>query len=151
MGVQLFTRETAPDFRSRIEKISASTQPQWGSMDATKLMRHLSRSFEISLGEVEVKDESTWVSRNILWYLFFYVFTNWPQGIKAPEVFTPEPEGDFEKEKQILLESMERFLTALEREPERIALSPMMGPISLRNFARINGVHLNHHLRQFGV
>ena len=151
MGIQLFTRETAPIFVDRIEKIGPGTKPLWGSMDSTQLMRHLSRSFEISLGEVEVQDQSSWFSRNVLWYLFFYVFTTWPKGIKAPAVFTPEPEGDFEKEKQTLLDSIERFLTALEQEPERKEISPLMGPISLRDFSRIHGVHLAHHLRQFGA
>lgn len=151
MGVQLFTNETAPAFGERIERIGPGTKPLWGSMDATQLMRHLSRSFEISLGEVEVQDQSTWFSRNILWYLFFYAFTTWPKGIKAPEVFTPAPVGDFEKEKQTLLDSMKRFLIALEHEPGRKEISPFMGPTSLRDFSRIHGVHLAHHLRQFGV
>lgn len=151
MSVLLLTRETVPAFKVRIEKIGPDTKPLWGSMDATQLMRHLSRSFEVSLGEVEFKDESTWFSRNVLWYLFFYVFTTWPKGIKAPAVFTPEPEGDFEQEKKNLLESMERFLTALEREPARKEISPLMGPLTLKDFARIHGVHTAHHLRQFGV
>lgn len=151
MPVILLTRDTQPQFASRLTAIKPDTKPRWGQMDATKLMRHLSRSFEISLNEVEAEDQSNWFSRHIVKYLVFHLFTNWPKGLKAPEVFTPEPTENFEKERQSALDAVERFLSIADKEPDRLGLSPFLGPQPMTYWRRIHGVHLCHHLRQFGV
>jgi hypothetical protein len=145
------TRDTRQEFVSRLAAIRADTKPKWGQMDATRLMRHLSRSIEISLNEVEAQDMSNWFTRHIVKYLVFHLFTKWPKGLKAPEVFTPEPSENFEKERQTALEAIERFLSIADSEPTRMGLSPFLGPQPMTYWRRIHGVHFRHHFRQFGV
>jgi hypothetical protein len=151
MPAVLLTSQTCPGFKDRLNAIRSDTKPHWGKMDANQLMGHLRRSFEISLNEVEVEDMSNWFSRHVVKFLVFHFFTKWPKGLKAPDVFFPKTEEGFEKEKQSLFAAMQRFMDAVERDPNRMGLSPFVGPQPLEYWRRIHGVHLSHHLRQFGV
>lgn len=152
MPVVLLTRESLPRYRERIARITADTPRQWGTMDARRMMAHLTRSIELSLGEQKAPDNSTLLSRTLLRWLFFHVLTNWPKGkIKAPEYFSPEPEGDFAAEQARLLEALERFVAAAEAQPQRREVSELLGPTTLATWRRVHGVHMDHHLRQFGA
>ncbi|MCG3197059.1 MAG: hypothetical protein GHCLOJNM_01542 [bacterium] len=151
MPVVFLNRKTQPQFVARISALRADSAPKWGSLSATKLMRHLTRSIEMSLGEVEVEDRSNWFSRHMVKRLVFHWFTRWPKGLKAPEIFTPEPSESFERERELLLDAIERFLVAAEKEPTRTGISPFLGPQPLEYWRRIHGVHFSHHMRQFGV
>lgn len=148
----LFTPETRDPFVDRLMKIEADTKPEWGKLDPTKLMRHLRFTLEASMGEVEMKDKSNFFKRHILRILFFHLFTTWPKGkIKAPDHFTPEPAESFEEERHALVKAMDRFLHLYKSSPEKKTVSELLGPITVQYWARVHGVHIAHHLRQFGV
>jgi len=120
-------------------------------MDLAKTFSHLCRSVEVSLGAVEVKDQSNFLSRTVLKWLVFQVLP-WPKGkIKAPSDSFVEDVGNTEQERQALLDALGRFVETAEREPERKATFFIFGPVPLRYWRRIHGKHLDHHLRQFGA
>ena len=145
-------RSTWQFFVDRVRAVRVDSQRQWGTMIAAKALRHLTFTFEMSLGMQKIDDPSIPVLRTALYYVFFCWFTNWPKGrIKGPAFITPEPAGDFDSEQQELLRRMEQYIEMLDREPERVTVNPGLGPISIRTWSRVHGVHLDHHLRQFGV
>lgn len=146
------SRETAADFVRRLEAIHSQHQRRWGTLDPAPLMRHLNHVVEVSLGEHTPERVFIPIPRIALWYLFFVWFTRWPEGkIKAPDSFCPEGEGELEEERARCIATLWRFVDALEKNPERRAFSPLLGSITLRRWARVHGVHLAHHLRQYGV
>lgn len=146
------TNATRDTFIARIEGIQDLSQRQWGKMEPDQLFRHLTYMFEMSLGEQEPKKIFMPMPHLVVWYLFFEWFTNWPKGkIDAPPAFFPEPEGDLHSERAACIAGLQRFLQALEDTPERTGFSPLLGHIPLRKWARVHGVHLDHHLRQYGV
>lgn len=143
---------TRDSFVVRIEGIENDAQRQWGTMAPEKLLRHLTFMFEISLGEREPEKIFMPMPHIVVWYLFFEWFTNWPKGkIEAPPAFFPEPEGAVDIERAACIAGLQRFVDALETTPERTGFSPLLGHIPLRKWARVHGVHLDHHLRQYGV
>lgn len=143
---------TAATFEERIGKIVDESQRQWGVMSPDKVLRHLTFMFELSLGEREAEKLFMPMPKAAMWYLFFEWFTNWPKGkFKAPATFFPEPGGDLEAERAACLAGLRRFVERLKSHPEQTGFSPLLGHIPLRKWARVHGVHMDHHLRQYGV
>lgn len=143
---------TAASFEARIGGIESESQRQWGTMSPEKLLRHLTFMFELSLGEREAEKIFIPMPRALTWLLFFEWFTNWPKGkIQAPPLFFPESEGDLEAERAACLAGLHRFVGQLNTHPEQMGFSPLLGNIALQKWARVHGVHLDHHLRQYGV
>lgn len=151
MGVTYLNRRNQRLFVLRLSAIRSDSQGLWGRMTPAAMAAHLRRTLEISLGEFPVKDRSIPGLRALLRWFVFHLRT-WPQGkLKAPEDWTPPPQGDFFAERALLIAAMERFVIAAERDPARTAVSPTFGPMPLSYWRRVHGKHFDHHLRQFGV
>lgn len=143
-------RETAAAYAGRFEALSPEAAPQWGTMSPVQMVAHLRRTVEISLGEHAVPDQSNVLTRTLGRWIAFHLMPRWPGGvIKAPAGYSAEPGGDLDAERWALRDAIDRFTDAAEREPNRTALSPLFGPMPLRYWRRVHGMHFEHHLRQF--
>ena len=112
MGATMLNRNNAAEFRTRLAQVSQDTVGRWGKLNQRGMLAHLQRSFEISLGEIPVPDNSNFFSRTVLRWLIFHVLP-WPKGkVKSPNIYTPEPEGDIDEIRGKVLNGMERFLDA---------------------------------------
>jgi hypothetical protein len=153
MAIPDLTSANREYFIERINRIQSADQRNWGALTPPRLMRHLTRCIEVSLGEGEpVEDKSIPVWRTIFRWLFFHVFTTWPGGkIKVPDDVTPETDATLEDERAQLIAIVDRFLDAVDQDPNRKSMSLAIGPVTLQYAAHIHGVHFNHHFRQYGV
>jgi hypothetical protein len=146
------TRETEADFTSRINALTADSERKFGKMSVEQMLKHLRNAFEVALGERELPDESKPVIRDLMYFLICHVMTTWPGGrIKAPDYWSPPADYEFEQERKELLDALHRFLDTLESAPDRIGKHPILGPLSMEKWSRLMGVHIHHHMRQFGV
>lgn len=147
---KVLDRGSLPHFVGCFEKIQPDDKPRFGSLTPAGLFTHLRILVEISLGERELDvDISNFITRSGLFFFLMIEVLPWPKGkIKAPDALTP-PAGDFGEEKRLFFESMERFVAALEKDPNRYTRSPLLGMTPLRKWARVHGKHLCHHLDQF--
>ncbi len=144
-------RKTLPRFIERVQLIKADTPRQWGKMDAARAVRHLIYTLELSLGIEKVENRVHPVVGALLYFAFNQVITTWPKGMKGPDYLTPLPKHDFASEKEQLVHLITQFVNELERNPTRIEVNPSLGAITLAKWSRAHGVHMDHHLRQFGV
>ncbi len=141
---------TLSDFERRVNAVGSTEERLWGTMSLARMLAHLRLTVEISLEEREAKNESRQWLTPILYVLMFRVFTNWPHGkIPTSTQFLDDSAEDVEVERTLLIESMRRFAKEAEANPARVTLEPLLGRISLRKWARVNGVHFDYHLRQF--
>jgi hypothetical protein len=146
------SRESLSAFTAPLEKLKADTPRKFGEMDPSRTLRHLRTALELSLGEGDAKDESIPVLRFIIRVVFFQLITRWPGGkFKAPDYWTPPAEHEFDEEKRLLCEALERFVVACEAQPDRKTISPLLGPIRLDFWSHVHAIHSNHHYRQFGL
>ena len=146
------TEDTAQDFIARVNAIESETQRQWGAMGPEKLLCHLTYVLRASLGEETAEAISSPIPKFLFWLLFFNWFTNWPQGkIEAPESFFPAEKGDLANAKLECIAAIQRFVDRLDSEPTQTGFSPLLGNIQLTKWARVHGVHMDHHFRPFGV
>lgn len=137
-------------YARRFERVTGDCQRHWGVLTPCAMLAHLRAAVEVSLGDLPVVDKSTLFGRTLGCALVFRVLP-WPKGkIKAPEVFFPQS-SDIEQEREKLNAAMLRFFASAEREPDRIGVHPIFGPLSLRYWQRVHGKHFDHHLTQFGA
>ena len=145
------TRETLPAFKERFGNLKPDSPRQFGKIDVAQMLHHLDLAVRVSLGEVQLKDESNIFARTLGPILVFYILP-WPKGkIKAPDSFTPPAELPFEDERHRLFGHMNAFIERAEREPRTTTPHPMFGSSTLRFWQRMHGKHMNYHLEQFGV
>ena len=143
---------TLGQYRTRAEALTKDTPRRFGTMDVTKMMRHMRNAFETALGETNLPDESVPFLRRVLYFGICHVITTWPGGVlKAPDYWSPPPDHEYDDERRLFFDAMGRFVEGAEREPEKVSAHPILGPMSMRRWQRLNGLHLHHHLRQFGV
>ncbi|MDP8242591.1 MAG: DUF1569 domain-containing protein [Candidatus Hinthialibacter antarcticus] len=139
------------EFQQRVRKLQPQDRAQWGSMTPAKMLAHLTFFFESALGKFDVKDESTFFSRNVILFLLLYVMPGFPKNVKAPEMITPEPDSDFEAERAKFERLAQAFIDLTNKEPNRVISHMFFGPMTLRTNSRLLGLHINHHFKQFNI
>ena len=144
--------ETLPAFRERIEKLAPDSERQFGTMSVVAMMRHMRNVMETALGETSYPKQLPKLIGKTLFFFSTQVFTNWPKGrIKAPGFWTPEPGEDFQEERDVWLASLEKFVEKVENEPKLVARNPFFGRLTMKQWSLMNGMHVDHHLKQFNV
>ena len=152
MKIYPLNRENLPIYEQRFQGLQPDSERFFGTMDTIQMLRHMRNFVEVSLGLVVVDDNSKLVWRHILYFLSVHVVTTWPGGrLKQPDFWTPPPEHDFDEERRLLIARLLQFVEKLESEPSTVAVCLDLGPMAMKRWSRVHGVHFNHHFRQFGV
>lgn len=136
----------------RLGRLQVDSPRLWGRMDAHSMVCHLGDQVRMILGHIEVPDRSTWFGRHVLKRLVLW-------GLPAPkEKVATFPELDqvagggtrpssFEEDRRAIHRLLDEFSAAGSDLPSH----GMMGPMSRGQWARMVYLHMDHHLRQFGV
>ncbi len=144
-------RSAVDELRERLGRIGPDSRPSFGRMRPEELMPHCRMLIELSLEEISHPDVNAPLSKTFL-FRWAVLALPWPKGkVKAPEGFLPAPEGEMDAEREKLIAAAGRFAEALERDPGRKTRSPLLGPLTLRDWGRLHAKHFEHHLRQFGA
>lgn len=147
----LLTRETAERFKAAVDRVAPDAKARWGTMDAPRMMAHLARSLDISMGRVDVPPMGNWLTRLPIFKRIVFEWMPWPKGkIKAPKEFFPDDPAAFAEEREKVKRAIDEFVAMAADAPGRIVPSAGFGPVELRYWAVINGRHLAWHLEQFG-
>jgi hypothetical protein len=130
----------------RFEHLSPDARPKWGTLDAPRMVTHVTDAVRSSLGEVELTPMSgplaVWPI-NVL--VMFYL--PWPKSAPtAPELLQRKP-ADWAAELDRLRGAVQRFV---ERDVDG-AWTPhaAFGSISGAQWGRLMYRHFDHHLTQF--
>jgi Protein of unknown function (DUF1569) len=135
----------------RLANVSPDTQPRWGTMSSHQMMCHLSDSLRAALSEKYVSRSTSLFKRTILKRLALWAPVSWPHGFKTRPEIDQQQGGttpvEFSSDLEDLRILFERFCT-LEGE---FAPHAMFGQMSKTERMRYAYLHIDHHLRQFGV
>ena len=143
---------TRDQFLGRLNSLTPESERRFGSLTVTQMIRHLYRTFEMTLEEVDVPDNGNLLTKTVGKWASIYLPIPIPPGkIKMPDIFTPEPEYDFEGEREALIGKLDQYLEVLEKEPNRTGLSILFGNMTMTEWSRLHGAHWHHHLKQFGA
>ena len=138
--------------RDRLNALRPDARARWGLMTCPQMICHLSDTLKMRLGEKPVVRVDNLFTRTIFKWLALYVPIPWPHGYPAPSELnqmsggTP-PQG-FDRDLQELKDLFQRYT---DEDPESTWNHPIFGTLSRADSLRYAYVHIDHHLRQFGV
>ena len=139
------------EIEERLSELRESTPRAWGKMTAHQMVCHLSDSFLIALGEKQASMASGWFQRSVMKWGALYFPAPWPKGVPTrPEIdqaagFGTAP-GEFSRDLAALRKVTDRFVQAREWKDH-----PIFGKMNAGEWMRWGYLHMDHHLRQFGL
>ena len=125
---------------------------RWGRLSAAEAVCHLADSFRVGLDERPASPADSVLTRTVVKLIGLYVPIRWPHGVPTRPEVDPQRRGtrpvDFAGDRATLAALLERFAA-----PEAVLAPrhPIFGPMSRGDWARWGYLHMDHHLRQFGL
>ena len=152
MNIQnIYSSTVAEQFTERINKLSPSTQNQWGKMNASQMMAHCNVSYDMAFNE-NYKKSSPFL-RFILKNLAKKGLVNENPLKKNSSTATEmviKGLKDFNEEKSKLISNVKN-LVAKGENYFHLKDHPGFGVMTKQEWNNFYYKHLDHHLTQFGV
>jgi hypothetical protein len=137
----------------RLKMVQPGSARQWGKMSAHQMVCHASDAYRMVLGRIEVSDGSGPLPKPVLKWIALYLPMRWPTGISTvPEVdqaIAGTSPTDFAADVAELEALM--MVVATRGSAAVWPTHPFFGRMSEADWLRWGYLHLDHHLRQFGV
>jgi hypothetical protein len=140
------------EIKERVGRVQADSQRRWGKMSAHQMVCHLSDSFRGVMGQKSLAPRPMF-GRGVIKWIALYAPFPWLHGVKTMPEMDQEIGGtqpaEFEADRRELLELFERFT----RQPRDFVWKPhpMFLELSEEEWMRWGYLHMDHHLRQFGM
>lgn len=137
----------------RIHLLTEQSLRQWGKMNPSEMLAHCADQIRLALGQKEPHEKPTFINRNIAKYIGLWLPRIPIKNLQGPVDMNPQLFGttpsDLATEKLNLL----NLLIQVRLLPKEAVLlpHPMFGKLSRKQWGRFMYVHIDHHLRQFGV
>ena len=133
-----------------IEKLKPETPGLWGTMDATEMLLHCTLADQFIL-----EDKSPYQRRTLKQWLItklcMYLLPKFPKNRKGPlrlQVKGKTNESEFEAKRKDFINTLLRFPS--HNQPFT-SVHPGMGYLTTEEWGTVAWMHMDHHLRQFGV
>jgi len=137
---------------ARLRRLAPDSPRQWGRMTPHQAVCHLSDSFRAIMGDKSASSIATPFSRTVIKWIALNAPMKWPTGVKTMPEVDQEIGGtkpvEFARDRHDLEALMEQFAVKQGRE---LQPHPMFGPMTTEQWQRWGWLHMDHHLRQFGV
>jgi len=138
----------------RLRQVEPDSQRRWGRMTPHQMICHLTDSFKSVIGERQLSgDKSNLLTRSVVRWIALYAPLKWPHGVPTMAENDQEKDGtrpdDFKGDLDALASMIER-ITSAERDFQW-GRHPLFAEMSERDWMRWAYLHVDHHLRQFGV
>jgi hypothetical protein len=122
-------------------------------MTPNQMLCHLSDSFKGVIGEKPLGRKSNFVSRTLIKWVALRAPITWPPGVQTMPEMDQEiggtPPAQFERDRARLEDLIDR-VTSANRDFQWTE-HPGFGALSEWEWQRWAYLHVDHHLRQFGV
>ena len=149
MKKEVLTEQNKHQLIQRILALRADARSKWGNMSVNEMMFHCAKvNSEILKGKPS-NSKPTW-KQWLIKTIVLRSIKNLPKGIKTSTKFlkTKEDNLDFTAERERLIESVHQFAGCKEAI---YGVHPFFGPLQTLEWRRFVQMHIDHHLRQFGV
>jgi Protein of unknown function (DUF1569) len=137
----------------RLKAVRPDCVRRWGRMSAHQMVCHLSDSFRMVSGQKPVSDAAGPLQRTMVKWTALYLPMRWPAGIPTRPELDQESGGtrpvEFAADVAALEALVDRFTErqgSLEQQSH-----PIFGRMSEAGWLRWGYLHMDHHLRQFGL
>lgn len=144
----LFEPTTSAEVIDRVQKVSPSSQKQWGKMEVDQMLSHCGNALEMAMGILNPK--RIFIGR-IIGPMFRKKYSDdkpFDQHSPTSDELKIMGHKDFDAEKKRLIDLIKRFSmggeTIATKHPH-----PFFGPLTPREWGIGMYKHIDHHLRQF--
>jgi len=143
------------DIRRRLTLVQPGSRARWGRMSAHQMICHLRDAFLIATDPAQTRPVPGLHNRTIVKWIALYVPLRWPSGIRTtPEIDQVAGAGSRPGEFAADVAAVDAAIAAITAAPEeffRGRRHPIFGPLTQPAWLRWAYLHMDHHLRQFGV
>jgi hypothetical protein len=143
----------AAELHERLRKVRPDLTPRWGRMSSHQMVCHLGDCFRMALREKPVSPASRLLPQAVLKWIALYAPMPWPRGIRTRPEMDQDVGGTRPSEfaadlAQVhgLLDAMTERRGGLHGHPH-----PSFGFMTEADWLRWGYLHVDHHLRQFGI
>ena len=130
----------------RLRSLSPSDQAQWGTLDAPRMLCHVSDQLRVALGDIPATFRGTFLSKSVLkWLVIRTPFQAPPGKVQTvPEMLLTKPAA--------WSDDLQAGVALIDRvgRGDGNAIHPGFGRLSAAEWGALGWKHLDHHLRQFG-
>lgn len=147
----LFNKADSETFIDRVNKLTPSSKPLWGKMNAAQMMAHCTAPLKMAAGEIETK-------RPLISYIFGPIARKkvlnpaipFDKNLPTANDFKFPDTIDFEAERTKLIAQIRSFS---QKGAAGISGDPhfFFGRLTAAEWNFLQAKHLDHHLQQFGV
>jgi hypothetical protein len=120
-------------------------------MSPHQMVCHLIDALRMATGEKRVSDDTTTLRRTLVKWIVLYAPLKWPAGILTRPEIDQEQGGTRPVNFDVDVAELEALVGSFSRNPKFIPVHPIFGSMSRANWMRWAYLHIDHHLRQFGV
>ena len=142
--------EAAVEIVARFNKLTPENQNHWGTMQVTEMLLHCTLANQFVLDDNSPYRKPT-VKESLKKFACFHIITKLPHNRKGPARLQTKNKIDkqqFDLQKQAAIDSVNRF--AANKKPIN-SIHAAMGCLTFEQWGIITWMHMDHHLRQFGV
>ena len=146
----LFEKGTAEELKQRMAKLMPESQRLWGKMSAAQMLAHCSVAMEVSLGDRVLRQ--VWLGKLFGKRAKASMMSGKPIGRNMPtdKAYLVKDERDLNLERKKLEGLIDRFQAGGPEGCTKHSHS-FFGAMTPEEWSELNFIHLDHHLRQFGV
>ncbi|UFH34025.1 DUF1569 domain-containing protein [Flavobacterium acetivorans] len=145
----IYNKDHNLELIERINRLSPESQAQWGKMNAAQMLSHCQGPIDVAFGNLKLKPNFL---IGLLGKMFKNKILNAAEFKKnsptAPEFIRKEA-IDFEQSKKELIQKVMLF-SELGEKAIKSSKHLFFGEMSFEDWDRLQYMHLDHHLKQFG-
>jgi len=147
----LLDKETLSEITNRFGNLDNQTNPKWGKMKASQMVKHCQISFEVLNGTVKMETKVSFIKKIIFSMMkpLMYNDKPWRKNVPTPKEFIISGEVNFTNERETLLNLIHDFHK--RKNQSEWPKHPVFGKFTGEQYGKMNYKHLDHHLSQFGV
>ena len=137
----------------RVNRLSIDTQNLWGKMTVNEMLCHVTDQIKMAAGLIETKYKGNFILNTIVKWLSLSIMPI-PRGkIQTADELNQEKDGTkpvgFDEDRDQLVKLIKEFDTIYPDNSKIV--HPVFGPLTKKQWGRLIYIHLDHHLKQFGV
>lgn len=146
----IYDKSTTDAFAARINSLSPDSQPQWGKMSVDQMLSHCQAPIDFAFGNLPIK--ANFMMRILGKMLKGKILKSneFKKDSPTAPAFIRTGTYDFEQSKKDLIQKMTQF-SDLGHSAIKTTKHPFFGEMTYDEWSKLHTMHLDHHLRQFGV
>ena len=141
--------ESSKEIIARLRKLNDTNTCRWGSMSLNGMLCHCAK-VNLAILEGKAANKTPSFKQRFLKNLVLYVMEKLPKGIKTnPKLLHDEQQIlETDTERNNVIDTISRFT---DNKNLLGGEHPVFGKLNDKEWGRFAWIHLDHHLRQFGV